>query len=232
MPGYFPGYSPVKGRRQLIFVDQAATGVADSIRAIDCQEFNAIHLETTGSGSSPSAWLSVLEAMMPGMAATQAPDPNGYPQGVGGGVISYDVAVGAPYAVLSIEIISGTFTVWATPYRSGGGMTSQPGHVRLVNVNATVQAIKARPGFLFGLTILNNQGVATYVQIFDFLAANVTVGSTVPAREYLVAANSQLSAVIGSLGIQFAKGIVCAATTTQGGATGSAAGVFVQGERI
>lgn len=83
---------------------------------------------------------------------------------------------------------------------------------------------------VYGFQIVNNQAAAAYVQIFDLALAGVTLGTTVPDHEYLVAANSTLPVQLPSLGVNFNTACTAASTTTEAGAVASAAGVhlFVQ----
>jgi hypothetical protein len=88
------------------------------------------------------------------------------------------------------------------------------------------QSIKASAGVLFGVQIVNNQGAACYVQIFD-AAAGVTLGTDEPVMEFLVPANTQVNVPLPAQGVAFGTGIRVASTTTEMGSTGSAAGVML-----
>lgn len=88
----------------------------------------------------------------------------------------------------------------------------------------TQQSVKAAPGTLFGLQILNNQAAICYVQIFD-AAAGITLGTEEPVMEFMVAANAQLDIPIPARGIAFGTGIRVASTTLEKGSAASAAGV-------
>lgn len=95
------------------------------------------------------------------------------------------------------------------------------------NLAATVKAIKSAAGVLYGLQILNNQGAACYVQVFDAAVASVTLGTTLPDLEVLVAANSYLNVPLPAFGVPFGNAIAVASTTLEGGSVGSAAGVML-----
>lgn len=94
----------------------------------------------------------------------------------------------------------------------------------------TLQTIKAAPGTLFGLNVVNGAGAAAYVQLFDALAANVTPGTTAPIAEYEVASGADFSVQVGAEGIAFANGICVFSATAQAGGTGSAAGVAIDAD--
>jgi hypothetical protein len=93
------------------------------------------------------------------------------------------------------------------------------------DLGATPVALKAAAGTLLGLSILNNQGAAAYIQIFDVATGGVTPGTTNPDLEILVPANSQKDVVLPSFGVPFSTAITIISTTTEKGAVASAAGV-------
>jgi hypothetical protein len=96
---------------------------------------------------------------------------------------------------------------------------------KLRNAAATVTDVKVSAGTLYGLQVVNNQGAAAYIQVFNLAHASVTLGTTTPDLEMLVPANSALTYPIPATGIAFTTAISVASTTTEGGLTGSAAGV-------
>lgn len=102
---------------------------------------------------------------------------------------------------------------------------SPVGKANFRDTAATLRVVKATPGTLFGLQIVNNQGAACYVQIFD--AAAPVVGTDVPDMEIMVAANAFLSVPIPALGIAFGTAIRLVSTTLEKGSVGSAAGCHV-----
>lgn len=99
--------------------------------------------------------------------------------------------------------------------------------VALRNLAATLTAIKSSEGQLCGLQVLNNQAAAAYVQLFDAATGSVTLGTTAPAMEVLAPATSQVNVPLPDGGVWFDVAISAASTTTEAGATGSAAGVMV-----
>lgn len=69
---------------------------------------------------------------------------------------------------------------------------------------------------------INTTGSAAYIQLFNAaLAADVTVGTTVPTRVLTVAASGSASDALPNDGIRFPLGIVAASTTTATGSTGA-----------
>jgi hypothetical protein len=96
---------------------------------------------------------------------------------------------------------------------------------RVRNVGAAA-AVKATPGNLYGLQVVNAQAATAFVQIFDAAVGGVTLGTTTPDLELQVVANSTVSLPVPTEGINFANAITVA-STTEGGATPSAAGVQV-----
>ena len=82
-------------------------------------------------------------------------------------------------------------------------------------------SVGANAASLFGWQLLNTTGAVAYVQIFDKVSANVTVGTTAPDLVIGLAANGQIHAQFIQ-GIPFVSGITIACTTTRNGATGAA----------
>lgn len=83
-------------------------------------------------------------------------------------------------------------------------------------------------GVLSGIQVCNNQGAACFIQLFDALIANVTLGSTNPDWEFSVAANtSTFFNPLPAAGLKLRTGLVAGSTTAEKGGTGSAAGVQV-----
>lgn len=83
-------------------------------------------------------------------------------------------------------------------------------------------------GVLTGIQVCNNQAAVVFIQLFDALAANVTLATTNPDWEFSVAAStSTYTNPLPANGIKLRAGLVAASTTTEKGLTGSAAGVQV-----
>ncbi len=101
---------------------------------------------------------------------------------------------------------------------------------RLANLGAVVSVRSSAPVVLTGLSIINNQAAAIFVQLFDAATAGaVTLGTTVPTFEFNGAASVPLMPPLAAGGIKFRFGLQMASSTTEGGATPSAAGVFAFG---
>jgi hypothetical protein len=94
------------------------------------------------------------------------------------------------------------------------------------NLGALVQ-IKSTPGAIKAIHVENTQAAtAAWIQVFDALNANITLGTTTPDLEKLVAAVSSADFVIPTDGIDFTTAIAIASTTAEGGGSTSAAGVM------
>jgi len=100
--------------------------------------------------------------------------------------------------------------------------------VRLANLGAVAAVRTSVNCELLGLSILNTQAAAIFVQLFDAATAGaVTLGTTVPLLEFNVAASVPANPPFPPGGVRFRTGCQIASTTTEGGAAASAAGVFV-----
>jgi len=83
-------------------------------------------------------------------------------------------------------------------------------------------------GNLMAVQVCNNQAAAVFIQLFDALAANVTLATTNPSWEFSVPASTSTTTIaIPTCGLKLRVGLVAASTTTEKGLTGSAAGVQV-----
>lgn len=92
------------------------------------------------------------------------------------------------------------------------------------NVKTTV---KAAPGQLFGWSIANLDASITYLQLFDALVANVTVGTTAPNFDIVIPASGALNQVSDFPAGNFQNGITIAATTTATGSTAQTNGLVL-----
>lgn len=118
---------------------------------------------------------------------------------------------------------AGVAVASTTPTTPGTGGTSVYSHTALVNVK---QEVKAGPASLFGWHIHNVAAAITYIQVFNKLAANVTVGTTVPDFVLGIPASSVIS-MRDSLPIDLTVGFTIAAATTVGGAVAPGTGAVV-----
>ena len=106
------------------------------------------------------------------------------------------------------------------------GVAAQKAKFR--NLSSTVQVVKATSGQVSGVEVVNNQAAIAFIQVFDKAAGSVTLGTDTPDLEYQVPANGNIVVEVGDDdGVSFGTAISVASTTTEGGATGSAAGVQV-----
>lgn len=91
-------------------------------------------------------------------------------------------------------------------------------------VNATKVAVKSGRGLLHMLRLINTTGATAYLQVFDKLSADVTVGTTTPDWFVRLGSNESLQLPI-PVPAQFLNGMVIAGTTTATGNTNAAISV-------
>lgn len=97
-------------------------------------------------------------------------------------------------------------------------------------IAGTVVQVKAGVGFIYALKLLNKTAAVAYLQIFDLLAASVTIGTTPPKWTIPLAANESTTIPLpfpielGRLNDGIA-GVSVAGTTTPTGSTGAAISV-------
>ncbi len=101
------------------------------------------------------------------------------------------------------------------------------------SVVATVETMTTSPAQLFGLSLSNLTSIDAYFQVFDALAANVTVGTTTPNLIFLVPAGN--GTIAGGfdrdwpVGLRFITGMSYAATTSPTGNTAPGTGLTLSG---
>ena len=91
-------------------------------------------------------------------------------------------------------------------------------------LTATVINVKLSGGRLYGIEVQNANTVNEFIQVFDAVAANVTLGTTTPKLSLALPKGVSASDVgimdkWWDLGIDFRTGISLAATTTPTGLT-------------
>ena len=111
----------------------------------------------------------------------------------------------------------------AAPATPGSGGLSPYSNTALL---ATKAVVKASAGTVAGLAIGNPNAAIAYIQFFDALTGGVTVGTTVPTFVVQIPASSAVNLPLLP-GVDFATGIVIAATTTATGLTALGAGCNV-----
>lgn len=85
---------------------------------------------------------------------------------------------------------------------------------------AGVFQVKSTGGNLYAVTYNNAQASVCYIQLFDALAANVTLNSTVPNQWIPMAASSTFTVTLSPIAMMgFATALSAASTTTPTGAT-------------
>ncbi len=108
-------------------------------------------------------------------------------------------------------------------YNYGRTLIANLGTVTQIATATTVTP--SDPTVLRSLDIVNNASSSAFVQVFDALVANVTLGVTAPKLSYQVNANSGRSIV--EINAAFDIGIVLAATTSVNGGSVVATGPIV-----
>ncbi len=106
---------------------------------------------------------------------------------------------------------------------ANGNLMVTPGNIAVLPFSAQVttkQQVKGSSGSVYGWSVMNTTAAIAYVQVFNALSANVTLGVTVPDWVIPVPANGTTGA--GSNGwipvsILHATGITIACTTTRTG---------------
>ena len=91
----------------------------------------------------------------------------------------------------------------------------------------TAQAVKAAPGRIYAMEVSNPNTANAFIQLFDALAANVTVGTTTPKQSYIVPASGAMDKSFADSPLEFGVGITYACTTTATGSTDPTTGLVV-----
>lgn len=91
----------------------------------------------------------------------------------------------------------------------------------------SAQAARSVGGLLLGIEVSNPNSADAFIQIFDAVAADVTVGTTTPDLSFFVPANGAMDKDFASAPIQFHKAITYACTTTATGNGDPATGLVV-----
>jgi len=119
---------------------------------------------------------------------------------------------------INVAVVSGT-TGGTSTYSAQGGTSN----ALLTNSAVTV---KASAGNLFGVDFVNLGNSVAFVQIFDALIGNITLGTTVHKMSKWVPAGGAWEEKFCAGGeIAFATGISVAATTTTTGSTAPSTGI-------
>lgn len=122
--------------------------------------------------------------------------------------------------------IAATVAVQQVPETSGG-----MGLPYSVSLTSTKEQVKGSAGQIYGWTIMNNGSALCYVQVFNKLSTNVTVGTTTP--DFVIPVPAPASGTNGAglvqaidLGIAMSTGITIACTTTRTGSTSATSDVL------
>jgi hypothetical protein len=108
----------------------------------------------------------------------------------------------------------------------GASLTSAATHAKVANLAGTVTQVGTTAAVLLGVQVYNGSGAAAYIQVFDAVPGNVTLGTTVPDKQFEVANGAIVSLNLPSIGSAFVNGISLASTTAANGSTGSSNGVY------
>ena len=112
------------------------------------------------------------------------------------------------------------------PLQPDGTPSSKQNYVNLGT--GAIQQLTTSATRLFRMYVVNSQAsTATYIQVFDSLVANITLGTTTPDEMLLVPGSASGSIQFPVYGQLFTTAVAVQATTTAGGAVGSASGVYV-----
>lgn len=89
---------------------------------------------------------------------------------------------------------------------------------RSIDLDESEEEVKATAGVMGGLFVLNMSASVRYLKVYNAAAANVTVGTTVPAMTIPVPTNGDTNGsgfvvMFGAQGLGFDTGITVAATT-------------------
>ena len=99
---------------------------------------------------------------------------------------------------------------------------------RFSGLNDTGQSISAGECRVTDIIVQNTSAAVAFVQVFDAAAANVTLGTTVPVFEILLALTTGFQHIPFGDPVHFTTRMSAFSTTTAGGNTGSGAGVTLQ----
>lgn len=94
-------------------------------------------------------------------------------------------------------------------------------------VGTAKTAVAARPCEVFGWVVQNNTAAIAYIQVFDQLAGNVTVGTTVPDYVIPVPSNGEAVLPLSEGGFTHTNGLTIAATTGAGNAVAATCDVLM-----
>ena len=90
----------------------------------------------------------------------------------------------------------------------------------------SAQAAQARGGRLQSMEVSNPSRADAFIQLFDALTGDVTVGTTTPTLSFFVPRSGAMDKDFG-VGIEFSIGIAYACTTTATGNTDPSTGLVI-----
>lgn len=90
-----------------------------------------------------------------------------------------------------------------------------------------VQVKSGHSGRILAARLVNTTAAAAYLQVFNATSANVTLGTTVPAFTFRLAANESFNGTNLNIDVGQGNGLSIAGTTTATGAVGAAISVLL-----
>jgi hypothetical protein len=96
-----------------------------------------------------------------------------------------------------------------------------------VALDGTLVQVKSTVTNLYGYHIYNPGTAMAYIQLFNAMSADVTLGTTAPAIVLAIPPEGGLDMAQGSVPVTFSRAMTLAATTTPTGATGVSTGVLI-----
>lgn len=229
----------IKGDAVILFEQQGNVTGQLSDKVIDCAEYNALSLALIFSGLQAQGEYAEVVLLGSSRGSLYLPIPlPSYTPSATSNRFSVDsqieIPVGPRYCKVRLTVAGTARTrvdVIAQPYVSAGPQWTTPMASRLGGAQQWHTVLNGTPvlhegiGTLYALQIQNYSGAVAYVHLYDRVASNVIVGTTVPDYTIKVDADSFRDIVIPTVGITFSTGMTAASTTTPAGAIGSAAGV-------
>lgn len=89
-------------------------------------------------------------------------------------------------------------------------------------VAATKVVVNSRECLIHGLVVVNQTAAEAFLQVFDALTANVTVGTTAPDWVIPIPASGGVVIPLSSVGFQHLKGVIIAGCTSPTNNVGAA----------
>ena len=147
--------------------------------------------------------------------------------------LATDIALPAGSATIGVVDLGSTDNAVLDDIAAKLAPNATNGHSFYLNQDTSAKAeIKGGAGTLYWIQCSSIDATPVYLNLYDALATNVTLGSTTPSLQFIIpsqgdANGSGFTINFGQLGIQFATGITVAAATTTGGSTDPGTNVVI-----